>query len=292
MFRDRVDAGQQLAAAVKSQVRPLPDLVLGIPRGGVPVAAEIAAALGVPLDVLVVRKLGHPDNPEYAIGAIAGGGILILHRQAGVAERAVQRAHRVAVAARRAGVHRGDLGFEGPHRRRVGAHRVARHAAAALAGDVRGVRERELAVARGVGARAAGLGVAVSARALRGRGVAALAHGLGGQREVARPRPVGGRVDHARVALQARGARAQVGAVREANAVGAHGRGLGAVTAREGEQQERRRGPHRRPPPRSKAQLAWAIARTSAVAMGDRTPSIDAPARHPPPRGTSTLPRV
>lgn len=87
MFRDRVDAGQQLAAAVKSQVRPLPDLVLGIPRGGVPVAAEIAAALGVPLDVLVVRKLGHPGNPEYAIGAIAGGGILILHRQAGIAER-------------------------------------------------------------------------------------------------------------------------------------------------------------------------------------------------------------
>lgn len=87
MFRDRIDAGQQLAAVVKSKMHPLPELVLGIPRGGVPVAAEIAAALRVPLDVLVVRKLGHPDNPEYAIGAIAGGGILILHRQAGVAER-------------------------------------------------------------------------------------------------------------------------------------------------------------------------------------------------------------
>ena len=87
MFRDRIHAGQQLAAVVKSKMRPLPELVLGIPRGGVPVAAEIAAALRVPLDVLVVRKLGHPDNPEYAIGAIAGGGILILHREAGVAER-------------------------------------------------------------------------------------------------------------------------------------------------------------------------------------------------------------
>ncbi len=86
MFRDRSDAGQKLAAVVKSKMRRLPELVLGIPRGGVPVAAEIAAALRVPLDVLVVRKLGHPDNPEYAIGAIAGGGILILHREAGVAE--------------------------------------------------------------------------------------------------------------------------------------------------------------------------------------------------------------
>jgi predicted phosphoribosyltransferase len=53
--------------------------VLGLPRGGVPVAAEVARALGAPLDVLNVRKLGMPWQPEYAAGAIAGGGVLVLN---------------------------------------------------------------------------------------------------------------------------------------------------------------------------------------------------------------------
>ena len=70
MFRDREDAGRQLAAAVL-ELGPLNDpIVLGLPRGGIPVALEVARALDAPLDVLVVRKLGAPGNPEYAVGAI------------------------------------------------------------------------------------------------------------------------------------------------------------------------------------------------------------------------------
>lgn len=68
-FRDRSDAGRQLAGLLE---RPPGEriVVLGLPRGGVPVAAEVARHLGVPLDVLVVRKLGVPSHPEYAMGAI------------------------------------------------------------------------------------------------------------------------------------------------------------------------------------------------------------------------------
>jgi putative phosphoribosyl transferase len=72
-FADRVDAGRQLAAAL----RPLAGedaVVLGLPRGGVPVAAEVAAGLGAPLDVIVVRKLGLPMQPEVAMGAIGEDG--------------------------------------------------------------------------------------------------------------------------------------------------------------------------------------------------------------------------
>jgi putative phosphoribosyl transferase len=77
-FRDRVDAGRQLAARVRSFAGP--DLVvLGIPRGGVPVAAEVARALGAPLDVVVVRKLGVPMQPELAMGAIGEGDVRVLN---------------------------------------------------------------------------------------------------------------------------------------------------------------------------------------------------------------------
>lgn len=78
-YADRADAGRRLAPAV---VRALglgagaePPLVLGLPRGGVPVAAEVAAALGAPLDVVVVRKVGVPGHVELAMGAIASGGV-------------------------------------------------------------------------------------------------------------------------------------------------------------------------------------------------------------------------
>jgi len=71
MFKDRRDAGRQLAELLKAQ-RGVAGVVLGLPRGGVPVAFEIAAALQLPLDVLVVRKLGAPGQPELAMGAIAG----------------------------------------------------------------------------------------------------------------------------------------------------------------------------------------------------------------------------
>lgn len=78
-FRDRHDAGRALAARL-SQFAARPDvLVLGLPRGGVPVAAEVAAALGAPLDAFLVRKLGLPGHEELAIGAIATGGVRVLN---------------------------------------------------------------------------------------------------------------------------------------------------------------------------------------------------------------------
>ena len=78
-FRNRTHAGQLLAAQL-SQYANRPDLVvLALPRGGVPVAFEVAIRLGAPLDVFVVRKLGVPDYPELAMGAIAPGGIRVLN---------------------------------------------------------------------------------------------------------------------------------------------------------------------------------------------------------------------
>jgi putative phosphoribosyl transferase len=71
-FLDRAEAGGLLAEVVTSLVRP-PVLVLGIPRGGVVVAARVAARLGAPLDVVVPRKVGAPGNPELAVGAVADG---------------------------------------------------------------------------------------------------------------------------------------------------------------------------------------------------------------------------
>ena len=72
MFNDRRDAGGRLAPAVRERVSP-PAAILGIPRGGVVVAAEVAAALGWPLGVVVTKKLGAPGNPELGIGAVAPG---------------------------------------------------------------------------------------------------------------------------------------------------------------------------------------------------------------------------
>jgi putative phosphoribosyl transferase len=78
-FRDRRDAGVQLAAALKRHFALERPLVLALPRGGVPIAVEIARELGADLDVMVVRKLGHPAQPELAIGAIASGDIRVLN---------------------------------------------------------------------------------------------------------------------------------------------------------------------------------------------------------------------
>ncbi len=73
-FRDRADAGEQLAALLREYAHRPDVLVLGLPRGGVPVAAVVARELHAPLDVFVVRKLGVPEYPELAMGAIASGG--------------------------------------------------------------------------------------------------------------------------------------------------------------------------------------------------------------------------
>lgn len=79
-FRDRRDAGRRLAAALRSEVGP-DVLVLGLARGGVPVAYEVARKLRAPLDVLVVRKLGLPGHEELAMGAIGPGGARVLNEE-------------------------------------------------------------------------------------------------------------------------------------------------------------------------------------------------------------------
>src|SRR6516164_1552437 len=72
-FRDRTQAGQKLAVAL-ARYRRQQVVVLALPRGGVPVAAEIAAALHAPLDLVLVRKIGLPQQPELAMGAVVDGG--------------------------------------------------------------------------------------------------------------------------------------------------------------------------------------------------------------------------
>lgn len=81
LFDDRVDAGRKLADKL-TELKSQNPVVLALPRGGVPIGYEIARALDAPLDVLVVRKLGAPMNPEYGIGAIAPGNITVLDEAA------------------------------------------------------------------------------------------------------------------------------------------------------------------------------------------------------------------
>src|SRR5687767_12891636 len=78
-FRDRVHAGRLLAESLLDYAGRAGVLVLGLPRGGVPVAYEIARRLRAPLDVLVVRKLGLPGHEELAMGAVASGGIRVIN---------------------------------------------------------------------------------------------------------------------------------------------------------------------------------------------------------------------
>src|SRR6266511_2277000 len=80
LFRDRADAGRRLAERLQRYRAEAP-VVVGLPRGGVPVAAEVARALDAPLDVLVVRKLGCPWQPELALGAVGEGDVTVLNQQ-------------------------------------------------------------------------------------------------------------------------------------------------------------------------------------------------------------------
>ena len=80
-YRDRADAGRKLAERIGSFADSENTLVVGLPRGGVPVAAEVADALGLPLDILSVRKLGVPDNEELAMGAVATGNVIVLDEE-------------------------------------------------------------------------------------------------------------------------------------------------------------------------------------------------------------------
>lgn len=97
LFRDRRDAGHKLAEALDSYC-DTEALVLGLPRGGVPVAFEVAQALHAELDVLVVRKIGAPGQPEFGIGAVAPGSVTVQFERAiqslGLSAEAVERAAR------------------------------------------------------------------------------------------------------------------------------------------------------------------------------------------------------
>ena len=81
-FPDRAEAGRFLAGRLQSYAHRADVVVLALPRGGVPVAYEIAHELGVPLDVFTVRKLGYPGHEEFALGAIASGGVRVLNESA------------------------------------------------------------------------------------------------------------------------------------------------------------------------------------------------------------------
>ncbi len=85
-FRDRIEAGRMLAARLREKP-PAAPVVLGLPRGGVPVAAEIARVLDAPLDVLVVRKLGVPWHREVAMGAVGEDGATVLNTEVTAAAR-------------------------------------------------------------------------------------------------------------------------------------------------------------------------------------------------------------
>jgi putative phosphoribosyl transferase len=95
-FRDRAEAGRALARVLSHYAGRDDVIVLALPRGGVPVAAEVAKELGAPLDVFLVRKLGVPGHEELAMGAIASGGVLVLDegvlRWLGISEEQIQRA--------------------------------------------------------------------------------------------------------------------------------------------------------------------------------------------------------
>jgi predicted phosphoribosyltransferase len=94
IFQDRRDAGRALARIV-AKLHDLGDaVVLGLPRGGVPVAYEVACGLNLPLDIFIVRKLGVPGQEELAMGAIASGGTLVINqsivRELGVSPEVIE----------------------------------------------------------------------------------------------------------------------------------------------------------------------------------------------------------
>jgi putative phosphoribosyl transferase len=149
-FLDRRDAGRRLALALAPLAAQRP-IVVALPRGGVPVAFEVALALHAPLEILAVRKLGAPGNPEFAVGAIAEDGTAIVNalqaRRVGMSEAALD----AAIARERAELER----------------RVARYRRGREPLDVRG--RTVIVVDDGV---ATGLTDLAAVRALRGRGAA------------------------------------------------------------------------------------------------------------------------
>ena len=114
MLQDRTTAGRDLARALMKYRKRPNVIVLGLPRGGVPVAAEIAHELHAPLDLMVVRKLGTPGQEELAMGAIASGGVRVLNPDVvtplGISDEAIERvvAREQAELGRRMAAYRGE----------------------------------------------------------------------------------------------------------------------------------------------------------------------------------------
>jgi putative phosphoribosyl transferase len=98
MFSDRADAGVQLAHALERYRGAADAVVLAIPRGGVVVAAEVARILGLPMDIVVVRKIGAPGNPEYAVGAMDEDGRVLRNPSAYVSDAYLAKEGRVNLA--------------------------------------------------------------------------------------------------------------------------------------------------------------------------------------------------
>jgi predicted phosphoribosyltransferase len=119
-FADRRDAGRALARELAHYTRHPRTIVLGLPRGGVPVAYEVARALALPLDVFVVRKLGVPGQEEFAMGAVASGGVRVMNepvvRALGISDAMVE-----AVAGRElAELERRERAYRGARPREAG----------------------------------------------------------------------------------------------------------------------------------------------------------------------------
>jgi putative phosphoribosyl transferase len=113
LFEDRGDAGRRLAERLAPYAEERP-VVFALPRGGVPVGAEVARSLGAPLEVIVSRKLGAPGQPEFGLGAVAPGGVRVLNERAiralGIAEDYLElvSARELAEVERRLKLFRGD----------------------------------------------------------------------------------------------------------------------------------------------------------------------------------------
>lgn len=114
IFRNRKEAGQRLASRLEKYANREDVIVLGVPRGGVPIAFEVAQALNLPLDIFVLRKLGVPGHEDLAFGAIGSGGVRVLNanmvEQLGISDldiALVTRAEREELE-RREGVYRGN----------------------------------------------------------------------------------------------------------------------------------------------------------------------------------------
>src|ERR1700676_4788824 len=150
VFEDRSDAGRRLAAQLRPLANELP-IVVALPRGGVPVAIEVARALDAPLDVLTVRKLGAPGNPELGVGAVAEDGTTVLD----------------AMMARRVGMTQAKLDRTLEREQRELRRRVERLRAGRPPLDV--CARTVIAVDDGL---ARGLTALAAVRALRGRGAA------------------------------------------------------------------------------------------------------------------------